>query len=90
MTWQPHANNRVVDRQEVLNVLNAIPGVVNWRASIGAIFIISSLSATALSAQLRQKLPGLQHMIAPIDIAVTDGWADADTWSFLQYPSAAR
>jgi hypothetical protein len=90
MTWLPYVNNRSIDRQEVLNALNAMPGVMNWRASVGAIFIISSLPATALSMQVRQKLPGLQHVIAPIDMVTADGWADPDTWNFLRYPTAAR
>jgi hypothetical protein len=89
MTWLPFVNNVPVDRQVILNALNTVNGVLNWRASVGAVFIISNSTATVLSAQIQQKIPGLHHVIVPVDMTVTNGWADKETWEFLQRPRGA-
>jgi hypothetical protein len=86
MTWLPIIGQSPVDRQQILNVLDTIPEVANWRAAVGAIFIISPSSPTTLSEQIRRKLPGLHHVITRIDVFSMDGWADTETWSFVQYP----
>ena len=90
MTWLPAIGQSPIDRQQILNVLDTMPEVVNWRAAVGAIFIISPGSATTLSEQIRRKLPGLQHVITRIDGFNVDGWADAETWNFVQYPRSRR
>jgi hypothetical protein len=89
LTWLPWLNGPT-ERQTILDALNSMPEVLNWRAAIGAVFIISDSPATVLSAGIRNRLPNLQYVIVPVDMSVSDGWADRETWNFLQNPQRAR
>jgi hypothetical protein len=85
LTWLPWLDGGPIDRQKILDVLNTMPEVLNWRAAVGAIFIISESSPTQLSIGLRTRIPNLHHMIVPIDVTIADGWADKETWDFIQH-----
>jgi hypothetical protein len=89
MIWHPYIGEKVIERSVVLDSLDKIPEIENWRANIGAIFIASKSSASEISDSIRQKIPGLMHMVIPIDLAHMQGWADRDTWEFILKPRPA-
>jgi hypothetical protein len=75
-----------INRQQILDMLDKDPQIKNWRASTGAIFIASEVSAKQLSEALHGTFPKLHFIIAPIDIEKTWGYSDKDTWEFIRRP----
>jgi len=85
LTWQPNTR-----RQEILDALDKIPEVLNWRASTGAIFIISNLDAVTLSKKINTSVgKDLFFVINPISIDTIEGFTDRDTWNFIRKPRRA-
>ena len=75
-----------VARQQILDALDKIPSVLNWRASTGAIFIVSELSANALSDEINSLVPSHVHFVlAPINIEQIHGYTDEKTWNFIRH-----
>ena len=89
LVWHPLIGNRTVSRKEILDALNTIPEVLNWRAAVGTIFLISEQTSPQVSDKIRAKIPGLLHVVVPVDMNITQGWADKDTWDFLTRPRRA-
>jgi hypothetical protein len=83
LTWQPP-----FDRQKILDVINTIPEVANWRASSGAIFVVtlSSVSTHHLANTIRAKLPALTFVMAAISGHAAQGNTDQETWDFINNP----
>jgi hypothetical protein len=82
MTWV-----NIAIRQQILDYLDTLRSeVVNWRASSGAIFMISGLDALTLTEKIHAKFPGLVFIITPITIEEIQGYADSDTWNFIRFP----
>ncbi|MBV9861115.1 MAG: hypothetical protein JO267_03095 [Alphaproteobacteria bacterium] len=77
----------VVDRQDILNYLDKMPEVANWRASTGAIFIVTNANGMYLSTKIHEAMPRLLFAIVPIDSRQMWGWSDPDTWKFIAQAS---
>jgi hypothetical protein len=77
-------------REEVLDVLNKLRDVKNWRASTGCIFIITDVSLNELTAQLQRMLPGVSFILVPYDGTQANGWTDSATWDFANYPKPSE
>jgi hypothetical protein len=88
MTYHPLINGNPVDRQMILDTLDKMPEILNWRASIGAIFLVSNQSSMVLSRALHLRIPDLLYVILPVGKGA-DGWADKDTWTFINDPKSA-
>jgi hypothetical protein len=86
ITWLGNVRGQLFDRQLLLNALDKIPDVVNWRAAIGAVFVVSNATPVRLREQIHAALPDLQFVITPIDIQTIEGWADKETWDFVRRP----
>lgn len=75
-----------IDRQKILDFLDTISEVKNWKAVDGIILIVSDATAVQLNTQINQKFPTLRHLIAPITIDQIEGYTDQDTWDFIGNP----
>jgi hypothetical protein len=80
----------MVDRDELLQKLDQMPEVLNWRASVGAIFIVSKAGSVQLSLQIHGALPRLQFVLVSITNSICTGWADNGTWDFVNNPRASK
>ena len=93
VTWSgvydDRKGNPVVDRQTILDALDEISEILNWRASTGAVFVVSESTATSLWKKIHEKLPDLHFTIAPISIETIEGWTDERTWEFIRNPRSA-
>ncbi len=89
ITWLALLNGKWFDRQILLNALDATPEILNWRASVGAVFVVSASPINVLADRIRQKVPGLHFVITPVDIKQIQGWADKETWDFISRPRHA-
>jgi hypothetical protein len=90
LTWQAWLNNKSFDRQTLLNALDRMPEVLNWRAAIGAAFIVSEASQEQLTDSLMKQIPDLRFVFAQIDMGNIQGWADKETWDFITNPKKVR
>lgn len=84
LTWLNSASCQVV-----LDALDKIPQIINWRASTGAIFLVSSIDASALTDLIHEKLPKEHFVISQISIDTVEGYTDRDTWNFIRRPRRA-
>jgi hypothetical protein len=84
LTW-----GGVINRQRILNALDTVEDVVNWRASTGAIFIVTGLNLTSseLAFKLRPKLNGIRFIVASIVGQQAQGESDTATWNFINFPA---
>lgn len=79
-------SGKPVVRQDILDTIDKIDEVANWRASTGSIFIASDSSARVIAKKLRELMPLLTFVLLPIDIENVWGWTDKETWEFIQNP----
>jgi hypothetical protein len=87
MTWNVMLETGTfIERQTILTALDEEPTVVNWRAAVGAIFIISEKSQFDVGLSIHNKFPKLHFVLTPLDANQLGGWADKDTWDFIQRP----
>jgi hypothetical protein len=90
MTWLSiYEGGGTVKRQDILDFLDSIPSIVNWRASTGAIFIVSNESARQLADRIHEKLPKLHFVLAPIVGFQCQGFAEKGTWDFINHPKSS-
>src|SRR5579862_1714228 len=89
LIWNPMLPERF-DRQTVINFLDMLPEVVNWRASTGGILIVSRHDVNVLTAKLHEKLLKMNFILARIPGLTSQGWTDADTWKFINNPTPIR
>jgi hypothetical protein len=73
------------ERQVMLNFLDTVPEVLNWRAVSGAIFIISS----TLTFKIHKGFPALNFFLTPVFGTNINGWADMETWDFISNPKSS-
>ena len=76
----------IIERQETLTALDKEPTVVNWRASVGGIFIVSEQNQFVVGTNIHNTFPKLHFVLAPLDVMQLGGWADKDTWDFIGRP----
>jgi hypothetical protein len=88
-TWHRYIGDDQFDRKELLNYLDTIPEVVNWRTSAGAVLIASDLTADDLEKKIHAKFPGLFFIVALITIQTIDGRNDQASWDFIRSPKPA-
>jgi hypothetical protein len=84
LTFRPHDQ-----RERILKFLDTLPEVINWRASAGAIFIVSDSSADDISKKIHAEFSSLTHVLARIQTGNThdlQGWADPKTWEIIKHP----
>jgi hypothetical protein len=83
LTWR---RNDDLPRRTILDTLDAIPDVLNWRAAVGAIIIVSESDARSISEKINEKLPKLHFLVSPVSIDSAEGYMDKDTWNFIRRP----
>lgn len=90
--WQCHMITFVGDRQKLLNALDLIPEVLNWRAALGGVFVVTPATVTSsmIAEKLAPKYPDLRFVISAIYGNMTNGRADAQTWEFINNPSPMK
>jgi hypothetical protein len=87
MTWNfGLEGGAVIDRQTILTALDKNPTIVNWRAAVGTIFIISEQSQFDIGLSIHNVFPKLHFIISPIEPMQLGGWADKETWDFVVRP----
>jgi hypothetical protein len=77
------------DRQNILDVLDGIPEILNWRAASGAIFVVSQKGENWISDKIHAAFPDAIFLVATIDIATSQGYQDKETWEFIERPKPA-
>jgi hypothetical protein len=77
-------SSRLIDRQDILDGLDKMPEISNWRASTGVIFFVSSEDMFRLSDKIHARFPDLLFMITPIRVSSAAGWTDRETWAFIR------
>jgi hypothetical protein len=76
-----------VERQQILDALDKVPEIVNWRAATGAIFIASESSGKVLSEKINSAIPRHVHFVlVDAEIDQVWGWTDEETWNFIRRP----
>jgi len=75
-----------LERQKMLDFLDTVSEVANWRANVGAIFIASEASDEKLAAKIHNKFPALRFVVAQIEGDNAQGWTDEETWDFIYRP----
>jgi len=86
-SWHPVFQEtplKLVSRQELLDQLDKMPEVKNWRASTGVIFVITDVGSYQLSAQIHGAFPSLLFTLGPVHISTLSGWTDPATWDFIR------
>ena len=78
-----------ITRQKILDNLDKIPEISNWRASIGAIFIAGAFSVRELGEKIHGLMPDLLYLLSSIDMEKAAGWTDRQTWDFIQIPKGS-
>jgi hypothetical protein len=86
LVWSPLVINKVIDRQELIDVLDKIPEIANWRASTGAIFLNSDADAITLYERIHSAMPNLLFVVSEININTCKGWDVPQTWDFIARP----
>jgi hypothetical protein len=90
MTWTVSLEGGgQIDRQEILNYFETDQRIRNWRASTGAIFIVSEASQLELGDRLHLRFPNLHYIITPLNMTELWGWTDKETWEFILRPRRA-
>jgi hypothetical protein len=90
LTWDRLKNTTGERRQEILDFLDTIPEIVNWRATTGIILLVSELTADEIIDKLHEKFPKLGFIVAPVNIDDVQGIANKETWDFIRYPKSAN
>ena len=83
-TWSRTTKGVAVSRQELLDAFSDIEEIKYWRASTGAIFVVSDAPPAKLGEKIRQLFPELFFMFTEIRSETSDGWTDQGTWDFIQ------
>jgi hypothetical protein len=86
LTWTLKKGDQLFPAKEIVDYLDTLQDIKNWRNDVGAIFLVSELSPTQLHSKIHRKFPELRYIITPIDINDIEGWAPKDTWDFIRYP----
>jgi hypothetical protein len=75
------------DRQTMIDLIDKIPEIVNWRASNGVIFIISEKNENWISEKIHAGLPqDTAFLVSTITIDSSQGYLDKDSWDFIRNP----
>jgi hypothetical protein len=79
-------DHSVVPRQQMLQYIDTLPFIRNWRASTGAIFLASEWQPHQIYAPIHERFPNLHFVVSKVDRFTTQGWTDQETWDFLNNP----
>jgi hypothetical protein len=87
MVWTPAPAyaGLPVDRSQVLSGLDKLRDVKSWRASTGAIFILTDTTLNDLTFQIQKMIPGIFFMLIPYYSGSANGWTDPATWAFVNH-----
>lgn len=76
-------------RDKLIAAVDKVPEIVNWRASSGAIFLVSEESDNWLAEKIHEIVPELKtFLVTKIDMEHAQGYQDKQTWDFIQNPRA--
>jgi hypothetical protein len=86
MTW----SGSNVNTQTILDALDKLSEIVNWRSATGGIFIVSDTPPNDLSELINNSIPKHVHFVlARLRIGETWGYTDEKTWEFIRRPRRA-
>lgn len=89
LTWDRLVVDDNKRRQEFIDFLDTIPEIVNWRASVGVILLVSDLPAEIIQEKIRAKFPKeLGFLLVPINIHDAQGYTNRETWEFIRNSNA--
>jgi hypothetical protein len=77
------------EREKLLEVIDKLPEIVNWRTASGAIFVVSEKSENWISNKIHAVFPSLIFLVTLIDVEQSQGYQDEETWKFMQNPKKA-
>jgi hypothetical protein len=83
--WSVHD----VERQSMLDFLDTIPEILNWRAASGTVFIVSESDVERLTELVRAVKLNMKFLITPIEMDDIQGYQDPKTWEFIRNPKAS-
>jgi hypothetical protein len=75
-------------RQEMLDFLDTLPEIKNWRASEGVIYLAAEISDDQIAEKIRAKYPKLRFIVTQISSATSQGWGAGALWEFIAKPKA--
>ena len=71
-------------KQEVIDLLNSIPAINNWRTDItNSFFIKSESSADEIADSIIEKKTNVRFFISEISSNM-QGWLPKDAWKFIK------
>jgi hypothetical protein len=71
----------------MIDLIDKIPEIVNWRASIGVIFLVSEKNENWISEKIHAGLPpDAAYLVSTITIDGSQGYLDAESWDFIRNP----
>jgi hypothetical protein len=77
------------ERQKIIDLIDKIPEIVNWRGVSGAIFVASDKNENWISERIHAGFPELTYLVAQIKIDDSQGYLDKETWDFIRKPRRA-
>lgn len=77
------------DRQAMLDFLDQVPEIVNWRTISGSVIIVSARDEDWLATKIHQKYPELTFIVAPLRLSEIQGMQPKETWDFIEKPKPA-
>jgi hypothetical protein len=80
------------DREKVIEAIDKVPEIVNWRSTAGAIFVVSEKTADWITNKIHKVFPEKEmiFLISPLNIQECQGYLDQETWDFLRTPKRAE
>lgn len=83
------SNDVLLNRQKIVDYLDTVPELKNWRATNGAVFIATEMDENWLAQQIHKAFPEMHFMVTPVQIETVQGYQDAGTWDFIRNPRPA-
>lgn len=78
-----------ISRDQLIEFIDKVPQIVNWRSTLRSIFIASELSPQGIHEIVHRKYPKLHFIVAEVSLDTVWGWADQKTWDFIEKPKPA-
>jgi hypothetical protein len=92
MTWSFVVSTEpreTISFTDITGSIDRMPEILNWRYVSGCLFIVTYVSVVQISLQIHGALPKLRFILAPINGPSCAGFADRETWDFINSPRPA-
>jgi hypothetical protein len=73
----------------MIDTIDALPEIVNWRAAAGTIFLVSDKGVNWITNEIHKKYSELKFLVVPLKLSDVQGYQDKKTWDFIEIPKPA-